>query len=282
MRNKTKKSPVSLIVIVLILFVVFKSQFSDDDSSQVQSGNTQSGSNQGHNSTPATPSAQAKSTKLNYALRPTANDWPSSQTEQSGVSLAENLTASNYYLVLDGSGSMADAKCSGDMTKMQAAKQAVSAFITQIPETALMGLVVFDTRGTSERVMLGSNNRQRMLNEISAVSADGGTPLRSSIKHAYQSLEQQAKKQLGYGDYHLVVITDGEASSKQEPDQVVDEILSSSPVVVHTIGFCISGGHSLNQPGRIDYKQANDPDSLRQGLEAVLAESPDFQQDSFQ
>ena len=53
-------------------------------------------------------------------------------------------------------------------------------------------------------------------------------------------------------------------------------LLAESPVVIHTIGFCIGEKHSLNQPGRIDYRAADDPVALARGLSAVLAESPDF------
>lgn len=215
----------------------------------------------------------------NYARRPTANTWP--QTNIDNVDLADNLTASNYYLVLDGSGSMTNSRCSGGKSKMDAAKSAVSTFVQQIPQDSNIGLLAFDYHGTSERVALGSNNRPQMLAAVKDVYANGGTPLRSAISRGYASLEAQAKKQLGYGEYHLVVITDGEANSSQNPSKIVDKILADSPVLIHTIGFCIEGGHSLNQAGRIDYKQANDPESLRKGLQEVLAEAPSFQQDQF-
>lgn len=218
-------------------------------------------------------------TNKNYASRPTVNTWP--QTDTENIDLADNLSATNYYLVLDGSGSMTNSRCSGGKSKMHAAKSAVSTFIQQIPQDANIGLLAFDSKGTSERVTLGSNNRPQMLNAVKNVRANGGTPLRSAISRGYASLEAQAKKQLGYGEYHLVVITDGEANSSQNPSRIVDRILEDSPVLIHTIGFCIEGGHSLNQAGRIDYKQANDPESLRKGLQEVLAEAPAFQQDQF-
>lgn len=214
-----------------------------------------------------------------YAARPTINTWPESNDD--ALDIADDLTATNYYLVLDGSGSMAESRCSGKTNKMNAAKQAVATFTQQIPEQANMGLFVFDNSGTKERVALGPNNRDSMLQAISRVRANGGTPLKSAIEKGYKSLEEQAKKQLGYGEYHLVVITDGEASGNQNPKNAVQSILEDSPIVIHTIGFCIEGGHSLNQAGKINYKQANDPKSLQQGLQDVLAEAPSFQQEKF-
>lgn len=215
-----------------------------------------------------------------YANQPVKNSWPGNDSSQ--LTLATNLLASNYYLVLDGSGSMKDSSCSGGESKMVAAKKAVAAFAQQIPANANLGLYVFDHAGSSERVALGANNKNLIVNAINQVHANAGTPLRTAITSGYNSLEKQAKKQLGYGEYHLVVITDGEANESEEPDPIVAKILTHSPVVLHTIGFCISGGHSLNQPGKIDYKQANDPASLAKGLQEVLAESPEFQQNAFE
>ncbi len=73
-----------------------------------------------------------------------------------------------------------------------------------------------------------------------------------------------------------MIVTDGEASSGEDPTKVVNELLKRSPVIMHTIGFCIGEDHSLNQPGRILYKSANNPGDLRKGLQNVLAESPSF------
>ena len=118
-------------------------------------------------------------------------------------------------------------------------------------------------------------------NEEKSAATGGGTPLSSAIEIAYKSLTAQAKKQLGYGDYHLVVVTDGVANTGYEPDNVLAKILTESPVVVHTIGFCISTRHSLNQPGRTIYNTAQDYESLRKGLQSVLAEAPEFSVSEF-
>ena len=73
-----------------------------------------------------------------------------------------------------------------------------------------------------------------------------------------------------------MVVTDGEASSGEEPDSVVRHLLKHSPVVVHTIGFCIGKNHSLNQPGEILYRSAQNKKELTSGLEGVLAEAESF------
>jgi hypothetical protein len=96
-------------------------------------------------------------------------------------------------------------------------------------------------------------------------------------------LTDQARSQLGYGEYHLVVVTDGEPDpDSEDPTPVVEEILEQSPVVLHTVGFCIDDDHVLNQRGRTFYAAATNPRELREGLQAVLAEADTFDATQFQ
>jgi Mg-chelatase subunit ChlD len=195
--------------------------------------------------------------------------------------LAKDLTARNFYVVLDGSGSMSERACEGDGRKMDQAKAALATFSKAVPRNANLGLVVFDSRGVQEHVPLALGNRQDFLRHVSVTAPSGGTPLRDAIALARQRLEDQARRQLGYGEYTLVVVTDGEASGGQDPRPVVNDMLVRTPIVIHTIGFCISNRHSLNQPGRTVYKAANDRAALERGLEDALAEAPAFTADRF-
>lgn len=223
-------------------------------------------------------SASSKEVKPIYALNATDNTWP----ELDGIEiLASNLLANNFYIVFDGSGSMAGNQCTDGRSKMDEAKFAVSQFLNRIPADANVGLFVFDMDGISERAPLGQNPRPSLVKIINASRAGGGTPLSAGIEQGYRALTTQAKRQLGYGQYNLVVVTDGEASPGFDPERVVGQVLQNSPVILHTIGFCISGSHSLNQKGKTFYKAANDPKSLVRGLSEVLAEVPDFSVSSF-
>ena len=128
---------------------------------------------------------------------------------------------------------------------------------------------------------LGRDNRTNVIKLVSNLAPDGGTPLDRAIDFGHQKLIEQGQKQSGYGEYHLVVVTDGVASEGHNPERAVESMLQQAPVALHTIGFCIAETHSLNQPGYTVYRSANDPVSLKQGLEAVLAESPEFDISSF-
>jgi Mg-chelatase subunit ChlD len=183
----------------------------------------------------------------------------------------------NYYIVFDGSGSMTSSECGNGMSKRDAAVQAVRVFIESAPATANIGLAAFDNSGISERVPLGVGNRDALTDALQRIRAGAGTPLNSGIRIGYGKLTEQARAQLGYGEYHLVVVTDGKpAPSSEDPTPVVREILHDSPVVLHTIGFCIDANHVLNQQGRTYYASATNPEELQASLQAVLAEAPTF------
>lgn len=220
--------------------------------------------------------------ELTYGERGLVNSWPA--IDQSGSTVIDsNLTAANYYVVVDGSGSMGESNCSGDSRdKMGAAKNALRTFFSNIPEDANVGLFAFDLHATSERIALAKNTQNDAIQYVNSMRVGGGTPLASAISSGVKALSHQAKKQLGYGEYHLVVITDGQASSGQDPSPVVKNMLADSPILLHTIGFCIGEQHSLNQPGYTLYQSANNPESLKSSLNAVLAEAPNFQVDDFQ
>ena len=224
-----------------------------------------------------TGTGQGKHAGVDYALDATRYDWP---TATSGQTLAADVLAQNYYLVFDGSGSMSDKNCANGKEKVDVAKTAVKKFVASLPESANIGLYVFDHHGAAERVPLGQNKPQ-ILQSVKRVVANGGTPLRSAAEAGYKALTRQAEKQLGYGEYHLVIITDGEPSSNEDPQAIVHKILRESPVQIHTIGFCIGEGHSLNVPGKTYYAAASNPTELEAGLAKVLAEADDYVLDDY-
>ncbi len=183
------------------------------------------------------------------------------------------LTRRNYYVVFDGSGSMQESKCAGNSRKIDVAKQAVKEFARNLKPEDNLGLLVFDSNGISERVALSNGDRAMFDQAIDNIYANSGTPLYQSMGIAFESLKVQMARQLNYGEYHLVVVTDGEAN---DGDNGLIEQINRSPVIIHTIGFCIGSGHSLNQPGKTHYADAQSPEAVKKGLQDVLAESDTF------
>jgi len=187
-------------------------------------------------------------------------------------------TRANYLAVLDMSGSMNEPRCAGEYgTKAEAARAALAAWLESVPRTANIGLVVFSGGRVSLKVPLGVGNREAFLRAVAETRPAGNTPLYDAMALAHDELERRARYQNGYGEYRIVVITDGLHSQGQDPRPVVDGILGNpaNPVLIYTIGFCIDKS-ALNQPGRTLYQSAKNPEELSSGLQRVLAESQQF------
>lgn len=209
--------------------------------------------------------------------------WPylSDLSEDQPVGdLAEDLTARNYFLIFDGSGSMRDSECSGSSQKIEVAKKAVTAWSKSVPADANLGLYAFHNQGLLT-LPLATGNRDAFIRTVNKVQAGGKTPLSDAMIYAYKAFTDQGRRQLGYGEYTIVVVTDGIANSIPRLQQVVDKIIADTPMNIYSIGFCIGEKHSLNQPGRTLYKSADNPEQLQKGLQDVLAESESFDEEAF-
>lgn len=202
--------------------------------------------------------------------------WPYIADQQKVSALAENLLAKNFVVILDGSGSMDASGCSGGERKIDVAKKAITDWSTTIPAGSNLGLVAFHN-GWTTLDLLPKEQSKNFTTALDNVGARGNTPLATAIKLAYGMLTKQAQRQLGYGEYVIVVVTDGGDNDENESlEKWVGHVLGKTPIRLFTIGFCIDGDHYLNQRGRTIYKEANNPAELRKGLKEVLAEAESF------
>jgi len=213
-----------------------------------------------------------------YGEKGTLNNWP---TTNDNVTLAKNAMAKNFYIIVDGSGSMSNEGCSSGQDKLSVAKSSISRFIDKIPAEDNIGMYAFDRSRLAERVVLGSSKHEQVKGAVSNLVSGGSTPLAQAVTTGRDALTKQAQSQLGYGEYNLVIVTDGQANDSVKLRQEVHSLLQQTPIVVHTIGFCISSNHTLNQPGYTIYKAADNPKALDEGLEQVLAEAPSFDVSEF-
>ncbi len=209
-----------------------------------------------------------------------SNVWPYIDADDHGNDMVNNLTAKNYVLIFDGSGSMRDSGCSAGKQKIDVAKEAVMEWSKTLPLDANLGLVAFHNGGWSHEE-LTSGQRDTFIKTVQDIIAGGRTPLTNALKEAYKNLTKQALRQLGYGEYTIVVVTDGIANNGDFLYKEVNKVLSNSPINIYTIGFCIGSNHSLNQKGQTIYKAADNPAELREGLKEVFAESDAFDDTSF-
>jgi Ca-activated chloride channel family protein len=224
-------------------------------------------------------SASTVDSSTSYALRGADHSWPGEAGED--VLLVKDNKVRNFYVIFDGSGSMEETGCGDGKQRIVAAKQSITTFFNAVPKESNVGLLVFDSMGLREVTPLKPIDVQMLSTKINQITAGSGTPLGKSLKIAYQQLSEQGRKQQGYGEYHIVVITDGAASDKAAMNDMVGSIVANSPINLHTIGFCLGSKHALNKKGIVNYRSASNVAELVNGLKDVLAEAESFDTTSF-
>lgn len=188
----------------------------------------------------------------------------------------------NYYFLFDVSGSMAE-ECDYKK-KIIGAKSAMTTFLEKVPDDINMGLLFFgvstDEYGIEEKVPLGKNNRADIKFAIQNAEPDGGTPLSNAVIYGTNQLIEKYKQQLGYGEYRLIIITDGLAS---DPDQFKKTLYTTSRypfIAIYGIGLCMEQKNVINNYA-LKYTDANNYEELGRALDETLAELEEFDIDEF-
>ncbi|MEM1445331.1 MAG: vWA domain-containing protein [Planctomycetota bacterium] len=182
------------------------------------------------------------------------------------------IDADNVVIVLDASGSMAEAMPRSSASKMSLAKDALWGVVERIPAETNVGLLVFSGRNKADDWVhpLGPLDAAAFREALYRLRPNDGTPLGKFIKLGADRLLEQRQQQGGYGTYRLVIVTDGEASDRRLVDRYTPEVLTRG-LTVEVIGVAMAGEHTLANQVHT-YRRADDPDSLRQALAASLAE----------
>lgn len=220
---------------------------------------------------PPDPATVAKVDPLSVAVQSeSASSNSSASTVESQVSFRRN-----FYFVLDDSGSMSERVQAGGEkqfeNKMEAAKWAMKESLKSIPADANLGLALLNG---GEVVPLGTDNREQFLKAVDDASPNGSTPLGRSIKDGVEKLVVQYQKQMGYGEFRLIVVTDGESTDSL--NWGLSALAKYDYVTpMYTIGFGVAQEHSL-APHSVSYQTANSASELRKGLEEAASELPDF------
>ena len=85
-----------------------------------------------------------------YALNAANETWPPLEEGAAPKVDISAASAANYYVVLDGSGSMQERHCSGDTNKIRAAVAALYKFVYSVPAGANLGPLLSAGRGAVE------------------------------------------------------------------------------------------------------------------------------------
>ncbi len=184
-------------------------------------------------------------------------------------------TTSNFYFLFDMSGSM-DESCSG-RKKIDGAKQAVTSFMKNVPDSVNIGLILFGTRegnGVAEALPISSGNKEEFLNIINSLKPTGKTPLGEALLTGVDKMVEQYKKQLGYGTYRIIVITDGEQTGI-DLKQPCNYLSRHGFIGLYSIGLCMQNSHTLKRYS-LSYRDADNYAELEEALVEATAESDVF------
>ena len=186
----------------------------------------------------------------------------------------DDIHKDNIVVILDASGSMQD-KFSGDRTKskMEAAKAALQQVLANIPDGTQIGLLVFSGANIHNEWVypLGPKDTEKLIAAIHLPHPSGDTPLGRYIRIGANRLLEQREKQYNYGNYRLLVVTDGEASDADKVKHYTPEILNRQ-IRIDVIGVDMKTDHMLANV--VDsYRKADNPGELVAAVSQILAET---------
>ncbi len=186
----------------------------------------------------------------------------------------EGVHTDNIVVILDASGSMKN-KFRGDETKskMDAAKEALQEVLAKIPDGTNIGVLVFSGRNVPNEWVypLGPKDTNRLIEAINRPEPEGGTPLGRYIRIGANRLLEQREKQYNYGNYRLLIVTDGEAQDAEKVAQYTPEVLNRQ-LRVDVIGVDMKTDHQLAQEAD-SYRRADNPGELVAAVTQILAET---------
>lgn len=188
----------------------------------------------------------------------------------------DDIHKDNIVVILDASGSMQD-KFSGDRTKskMEAAKAALQGVLSKVPDDTYIGLLVFSGANIQNEWVypLGPKDTQKLTAAIQLPRPSGDTPLGRYIRIGANRLLEQRERQYNYGNYRLLVVTDGEASDADKVKHYTPEILNRQ-IRIDVIGVDMETDHMLANV--VDsYRKADNPGELVAAVSQILAETGD-------
>lgn len=192
---------------------------------------------------------------------------------QVGISDTD-LHTDNIIVILDASGSMRDKfRADESKTKMDAAKTALKEVLAKVPEGTNIGLLVFSRNNVHDEWVypLGPKDTERLMAAIDRPQPGGGTPLGKYMRVGANRLLEQREKQYNYGNYRLLIVTDGEAQDQGKVEQYTPEILNRQ-IRVDVIGVDMETYHNLAKDAD-SYRKADNPGELVAAVSQILAET---------
>lgn len=185
-----------------------------------------------------------------------------------------DLHTDNIIIILDASGSMNEKfRADQSKSKMDAAKEALKEVLAKVPDNTHIGLLVFSGSNVQNDWVypLGPKNTERLLAAIELPQPGGGTPLGQYMRIGTNRLLEQREKQYNYGNYRLLIVTDGVAQDEEKVAQYTPEILDRQ-IRVDVIGVDMQTDHLLAKDAD-SYRRADNPGELVAAVTEILAET---------
>lgn len=152
----------------------------------------------------------------------------------------------NIAVLFDSSGSMAADV--GGISKIQSAKEAISSFVSGLPDSANVSLTVYGHKGTDKAAdkersceaiesvyELGEFDELQFTAALDSFSPAGWTPLASALASAQNHFDGQAS---GESENLIYVVSDGMETCNGNPVKQAEELnQSGAKAIVNIIGF---------------------------------------------
>ncbi|RMH16353.1 MAG: VWA domain-containing protein [Acidobacteria bacterium] len=184
----------------------------------------------------------------------------------------------NLYLVVDASASMGGEPgrhCLADRpfpTKMAAGQAALRTFVEQLPDDVNLGLYVFDRDVPRQLLALGEADHAAWRAAVDGIEAGGRAHLEKAIRFAVDRLVEQRRRQAGYGEFRLLLLTDETSHDLRDAAAYA----ARRGIPVYAVGLCTGAAHPMAD--RVySYRSAERFADLLLELEASLTPPPPFE-----
>ncbi|HRZ87509.1 MAG TPA: VWA domain-containing protein [bacterium] len=183
----------------------------------------------------------------------------------------------NILFIFDASGSME--KKIGGKTKLDIAKEVMTALVGDLPADANVGLEVYGNKENAGcdaiemLIAVGKLDVAALRGKISSLVPGGKTPIAKSLEKGADQLKAF------YGDKAIILVSDGEETCGGDPVKTAAQIKKDLgiDVVIHVVGFDVDDKakqqlKGIAQAGGGSYYSAGNASELKAGLTKIKEE----------
>jgi Ca-activated chloride channel family protein len=144
-----------------------------------------------------------------------------------GDTLAETRLPLNFALLLDHSGSMAG-------EKLRTMKEAVKNIIDQLEPDDILSIITFESKTRVIVPAQPATNKAELIRQVERIRDAGGTNMAPGLREA---LKQVSQKRSAGRINRIVLLTDGEATDKEDDSRWVANEAGESEIPIIALGF---------------------------------------------